>query len=349
MRVLVTGHNGYIGSAMTPVLQSAGHEIVGLDTYFFEPCTLFNGCHRVPAVRKDTRDITVKDLIGFDAIIHLAALCNDPLGDLNPHWTYDINFRTSVRLAKLAKEAGVQRFVYASSCSMYGAAGDDILSEDAPLKPLTAYAASKAQTEEQVCKLADKNFCPVYMRNATAYGVSPRLRADVVLNNLVCWAFTTGKIKILSDGMAWRPIVHVEDIARACAAILAAPAVAINNCAFNVGVTGENYQVRDLAEIVRQTVPGCEVEYSIQGGADSRNYQVDFSKLARVLNFRPKWNARLGATELYNTFRNVGLTREEFLGGKFTRLTQLKLLLQNKNLDQNLRWTNGIYESTAVG
>jgi nucleoside-diphosphate-sugar epimerase len=340
MRVLVTGHNGYIGSVMVPVLQMAGHETVGLDTYLFEQCTLFNGCHRVPAVRKDARDITVKDLIGFEGIVHLAALCNDPLGDLNPDWTDEINFKTSLRLATLAKEAGVRRFIYASSCSMYGAAGDDVLTEDAPLKPLTAYAASKAHTEEHVSKLADKNFCPVYMRNATAYGVSPRLRADVVLNNLVCWAFTTGKVKILSDGKAWRPIVHVEDIARACAAILAAPTPMVNNRAFNVGVNGENYQVRDLAQIVKETVPGCTVEICGESGADSRNYQVDFSKIAKTLDFKPKWNARLGAAELYDTFQKVALTQEEFLGGKFSRLTQLKILLDSNRLDNNLRWTN---------
>jgi len=343
MRVLVTGNNGYIGSVMVPVLQAAGHEVVGLDTYYFEECTLLNGCHSVPSLRKDARDVTDKDLVGFDTVVHLAALCNDPLGDLNPDWTDDINYKASFRLAELAKDAGVRRFIYASSCSMYGAAGEGLLTEEAPLKPLTAYAVSKAHTEEHLAKLADKNFCPVYMRNATAYGVSPRLRADVVLNNLMCWAFTTGKVRILSDGTAWRPIVHVEDIARACVAALAAPMATVNNCAFNVGVNGENYRVRDLAEIVKETVPGCTVEYGGQGGSDPRNYQVDFSKITRTIDFKPKWNARLGAEELYSAFQRVGLTQEDFLGRKYTRLAQLKHLLETKRLDNNLRWTNGTH------
>ncbi|MGH7349472.1 MAG: NAD-dependent epimerase/dehydratase family protein, partial [Candidatus Rokuibacteriota bacterium] len=278
MRVLVTGHNGYIGSVMVPILQAAGHEVVGLDSFFFEDCSLLQEDHRVPALRKDLRDVRPWDLDGFGAVAHLAALCNDPLGDLHPEWTYDINHKASVQLASMARAAGVARFLHASSCSMYGAAGgDDLLSEEAPLRPLTPYAISKVRTEEDVSKLADRSFSPVFMRNATAYGLSPRLRADVVLNNLVCWAHTTGRIRIMSDGTPWRPIVHVQDIARAFAAALSAPREAIHNQAFNVGANGENYQVRELAEIVRDTVPGCAVEYADGAGPDPRSYRVNFS------------------------------------------------------------------------
>lgn len=340
MRVLVTGHNGYIGSVLVPTLQATGHEVAGLDTYFFEDCTFGEDRDSVPALRKDLRDVTVADLQGFEAIVHLAALCNDPLGSLNPEWTYDINYAASVRLAKLAKEAGVRRFLCASSCSMYGAAGDEILSEHAPLRPLTPYAVSKAREEEETAKLASARFSPVFMRNATAYGVSPRLRVDVVLNNLVCSAYTTGKVCILSDGTPWRPIVHVKDIANAFVAGLVAPHEAIHNQAFNVGVNGENYQVRDLAEIVQETVPACRVEYGGQGGPDPRSYRVDFSKLAKTLDFKPNWNARLGAQELYSTFRQFRLTLEDFQGRKYIRLAQLEYLLRAGYLDGTLRWKN---------
>jgi nucleoside-diphosphate-sugar epimerase len=279
------------------------------------------------------------DLQGFEAIIHLAALSNDPLGDLKSEWTYDINHAASVRLANLAKEAGVQRFLYASSCSLYGAAGDQILTEEAPLRPLTPYAESKVRTEEDVSKLADASFSPVFMRNATAYGVSSHFRADVVLNNLVCWAFTTGKVRIMSDGMPWRPIVHIEDIANAFLVALTAPREAVHNQAFNVGLNTENYQVRELADIVCEILPDCEVEYAKQGGPDPRNYRVNFSKLAGTLtDFKPKWNARCGVKELYSKFQQVGLTWEDFQGRKYIRLTQLRYLLMNGHLDDNLRW-----------
>jgi nucleoside-diphosphate-sugar epimerase len=340
MRVLLTGHNGYIGSVMLPVLQAAGHDVVGLDTFFFEDCTLRDGSERIAVLRKDIRDIRSSDLEGFDAVAHLAALCNDPLGDLHPEWTHDINHRASVDLARLAREAGVKRYLYASSCSMYGAAGaDDLLTEDAPLRPLTAYAVSKVRTEEDVAKLADSSFSPVFMRNATAYGVSPRLRADVVLNNLVCWAHTTGRIRIMSDGTPWRPIVHVQDISRAFAAALAAPREAIHNQAFNVGANGENYQVRELAEIVRATVAGCTVEYAEGAGPDPRSYRVDFSKLTRTLpDFRPQWNASFGAKDLYDALQDADVTLAEFQGRRFIRLTQIKHLLDQGRLDRDLRW-----------
>jgi nucleoside-diphosphate-sugar epimerase len=329
MRVVVTGHNGYIGSVMVAFLRAAGHEVVGLDTFFFEDCVLGEDGGHVPTIRRDIRDVTVSDLGGFDAVVHLAALCNDPLGDLNPDWTYDINHHASVHLARVAREAGVGRFLYASSCSMYGAAGEDILSEEAPLRPLTPYAVSKVRTEEDVAKLADSSFSPVFMRNATAYGMSPRLRADVVLNNLVCWAHTTGRIRIMSDGTPWRPIVHVQDISRAFAVALVAPRAAIHNEAFNVGSNEENYQVSELAEI----------EYAVGGGPDPRSYRVDFGKLNRVLpDFKPEWNASFGAKELYSAFQEAGLTLEQFQGRKYIRLTQFKHLLDSGRIDGTLRW-----------
>lgn len=342
LEVLVTGHAGYIGSILVPVLQSAGHNVTGLDTYFFEEGTFGKELVKVRSIKKDIRDVTLADLKDFDAVVHLAALCNDPLGDLNPQLTFDINHVSSVNLAKLAKEAGVKRFLYASSCSMYGTAGDGMLTEEAPLHPLTPYAISKVRTEEDVSRLADKNFSPVFMRNATAYGVSPRLRADVVLNNLVCWAYTTRKIRILSDGTPWRPIVHVEDIANAFASALVVPREAIHNQAFNVGVKGENYRVRDLANIVQEAIPGCVVEYAENAGPDPRNYRVDFSKLARTLpGFKPKWIARKGVEELNSAFQRVGLTSEDFQRGMFTRLAELKRLLNMGQLDHSLRWRPG--------
>ena len=340
MRVLVTGHNGYIGSVMVPVLQAAGHEVVGLDSFFFEDCSLLDDEHAVAALRKDIRDVEPSDLEGFGAVAHLAALCNDPLGDLHPEWTYDINHTASTHLATMARAAGVPRFLYASSCSMYGAAGGDAtLDEEAPLHPLTPYAVSKVRAEEDLSKLADGSFSPVFMRNATAYGLSPRLRADVVLNNLVCWAHTTGRIRIMSDGTPWRPIVHVQDIARAFAAVLAAPREAIHNQAFNVGANGENYQVRELAEIVRGTVPGCTVEYAEGAGPDPRSYRVDFAKLYRTFpDFRPQWNASFGAKDLYAALQEANVTLADFQGRKYIRLAQIRHLLGQRLLDDTLRW-----------
>lgn len=348
MRLLVTGHCGYLGSVMVPVLQEAGHDVVGLDTFFFEDCVLGPDQAPIQAIRKDLRDIGAADLTGFDAVVHLAALCNDPLGDLNPNWTHDINHRASVHLAQVAREAGVRRFLYASSCSMYGAAGDDILNEEAPLRPITAYAVSKVRTEEDVTRLADGDFSPVFMRNATAYGLSPRLRADVVLNNLVCWAHTTARIRIMSDGTPWRPIVHVQDIAQAFAVALAAPREAIHNQAFNVGSNEENYQVKELAEIVRAAVPGCTVEYAEGGGPDPRSYRVDFSKLGRVLpQFRPEWNASFGAKEIYAALQDAALTLADFQGRKYIRLNQFRHLLDSGRLDGTLRWVRSPEASRA--
>jgi nucleoside-diphosphate-sugar epimerase len=342
MRVLLTGHNGYIGSVMLPVLQAAGHDVMGLDTFYFEDCTLRRqGEPHVPELRKDIRDIQPTDLAGIDAIVHLAALCNDPLGDMQPEWTHEINHQASVSLARMARDAGVSRFLYASSCSMYGAAGaDDLLDEKAPLRPLTAYAVSKVRTEESVSRFADRSFSPVFLRNATAYGTSPRLRADVVLNNLVCWAHTTGRIRIMSDGTPWRPIVHVQDISGAFAAALGAPRSAIHDQAFNVGANNENYQVRELVQIVQDTVPACTVEHAEGAGPDPRSYRVDFSKLYRTFpDFRPQWNASLGAKDLWDALQEAKITQADFPGRRFIRLEQLKHLLALDRLDRGLRWS----------
>lgn len=340
MRVLVTGHDGYLGAVLVPVLMRHGFDVAGLDTSFFSDCGFSNGHRPAAGGRADVRDLDARSLAGFDAVVHLAALSNDPLGDLNADWTYDINFRGTVHLARLAREAGVRRFVLASSCAMYGASSpDDLLTEDAPLAPITPYAISKVRSEEDLSKLADRDFSPVYMRNATAYGVSPRLRADIVLNNLVGWAVTTGTIRILSDGTPWRPLVHAEDIAEATVALLQAPRDAVHNQAFNVGANTENYQVRDLAEIVRETVPGCTVEYAPGGEPDPRTYRVDFSKIARLVPaFACRWNARLGARELYERYRREDLTRDDFFSRRFVRIAQLKHLIAGARLDSTLRW-----------
>lgn len=340
MRVLITGHNGYIGSVMAPVLQNAGHEVVGVDSYLFEGCSLGKHCgESLPVLRKDIRDIKAADVAGFDAVVHLAALCNDPLGDLNREWTYEINHRASVRLALLAREVGVRLFLYASSCSMYGAAGgEELLTEEAPLAPVTPYAESKVRTEEDLSRIADRDFSPVFLRNATAYGVSPRLRADVVLNNLVGWAYTTGKVRIMSDGSPWRPIVHVEDIALAAAAILTAPRHVVHNQAFNVGVNGENYQVHQLARIVEETVPGCSVEFAGSQESDPRNYRVDFSKVERLVpHFHPRWNARTGAAQLFSAYQEASLTIDDFQGRRHVRLLQIRYLLDQGLVDSSLR------------
>jgi len=341
MRVLVTGHKGYIGTVMVPMLIAAGHEVVGLDSDLYEQCTFGDGdgMQDIPALKKDIRDVEAPDLEGFEAVIHLAALSNDPLGDLNPALTYEINHAASVRLAKLAKEMGITRFIFSSSCSTYGAAGEDLLNEEAAFNPVTPYGISKVRVEQDVARLADANFSPTFPRNATAYGVSPRLRFDLVLNNLVAWAFTTGRVYLKSDGTPWRPVVHVEDISHAFIAVLHAPREVIHNQAFNVGITDENYRIRDLAEIVKETVPGCRIEYAEDAGPDKRTYRVDFSKIARILpEFKPQWDARRGAQQLYEAYQKIGLKVEDIEGPRYMRINQIKQLLSTNRLDATLRW-----------
>ena len=326
MNVLLTGHHGYIGSVTARVLADSGHGVTGLDTLFYEGCDLT--AERLPGktIRRDVRDVEPADLQGFDAVVHLAGLSNDPIGDLDPGLTREINFAATVRLAQAAREAGVARFVFASSCSMYGAASEgDAVGEEAPLLPLTAYAESKARSEEALADLADADFAPVFMRNATAYGVSPRLRLDLVLNNLVGWAHTTGSVKILSDGTPWRPLVHIEDISRATVAILDAPLDQVRGEAFNIGLDSENYQVRDLAEIAAASVGGCAVEYAGTGDPDARSYRVDFGKFARAFpDAGLAWSATAGADELRDAYRTAGLTLEEFESDRFIRLKRIQ-------------------------
>lgn len=340
MRVLITGHLGYIGTVMAPLVEAAGHDVVGLDTDFYSTCTYGQSPKIFPSIRKDIRDVEPADLKGFDAVIHLAALSNDPLGNLNPDITYDINHRGTIHLAKAAKAAGVPRFLFSSSCSNYGAAGDTLLNETAELNPITPYGKSKVMAEKDLAPLGDDKFCPVFLRSATAYGVSPRLRFDVVLNNLTAWATASGQIYIKSDGTPWRPIVHIEDISRAFIAALTAPREAIFNQAFNVGRSDQNFRIREIADIVKATVPNCEVAYAPDGGPDLRCYRVDCSKIARTMSaFAPQWDARSGAKQLYDAFVANGLKLDEFEGPRYKRIDHIKGMLESGRLDGSLRWT----------
>jgi nucleoside-diphosphate-sugar epimerase len=340
MKILLTGSRGYIGSVMAPFLVRAGHEVVGVDTDLYRRSSFGEWKDTIETRVKDVRSLEARDLAGFDAVIHLAALSNDPLGDLNPQLTYDINHLASVRLAALAKETGVPRFAFASSCSNYGAAGDAPVNEESELNPVTAYGESKVRVERDVIKLADDSFSPTFLRCATAYGVSPRLRFDIVLNNLVAWAFTSGKVMLKSDGSPWRPIVHIEDISRAFLAVLSVPRERVHAQAFNIGRNDQNYRIREIAEIVKETVPGCEIAFADDAGPDKRNYRADFSKVAGLLpEFQPQWDARKGAKQLHDAYRAIGLELSDFEGPRYRRIDQIKQLMAAGELGTDLRWS----------
>jgi nucleoside-diphosphate-sugar epimerase len=323
-----------------PMLAAAGHEAVGLDSDLYAGCEFGAPPASCPQLLKDVRDAEPADLAGFDAVMHLAALSNDPLGDLDPELTHEINYRASVRLAGLAKAAGVRRFIFSSSCSTYGAGGEEWLTEESPFNPVTPYGRSKVLAEQAIAALADDGFSPTYLRNATAFGVSPLLRFDLVLNNLTAWAYTTGKVFLKSDGGSWRPIVHIEDIGRAFLAVLHAPRELVHNEAFNVGRNEDNYRIRDLAEIVRDSVPGSTISFASDASADTRNYLVDCSKIARTLpEFQPQWDARRGAEELHAAYQRVGLQLDEFEGPRYRRIDRIQQLLAGGRLDRTLRWS----------
>ncbi|MEU5217238.1 SDR family oxidoreductase [Streptomyces sp. NPDC020807] len=339
MRVLLTGHQGYLGTVMAPVLTAAGHEVVGLDSGLFADSVLGPPPADPAGHRVDLRDVTAEHVAGVDAVIHLAALSNDPLGSLAPELTYDINHHASVRLARLAREAGVGRFLYASTCSVYGAAGgDELVAEDAPLRPVTPYAESKVRVEDDLHALADGDFTPVYMRNATAFGYSPRLRADIVLNNLVGHALLSGEVLVLSDGTPWRPLVHAADIARAFTAALTAPREAVHDRAFNIGSETNNVTVAEIAEQVAEAVDGAKVNITGENGADPRSYRVDFSRFREAIpGFDCEWTVKRGALELAEKYRDFGLTKEDF-ERRFTRLAVLRSATDAGTVDETLRW-----------
>lgn len=339
MKVLVTGHLGYIGVEAVSLFTAAGHDVTGLDVGLYDACDFVAPPDAVETLRVDLRDVTADHLAGFDAVVHFAALSNDPLGDLNPGITYDINQHASVRLARAAKEAGVGRFLFSSSCSLYGAGADELLDEHAPFNPVTAYGESKIRVEHELARLADASFSPVYLRNATAYGVSRRLRADIVVNNLVGHAVTTGKVLLQSDGTPWRPLVHILDIINAYSAALTAPREAIHNQAFNIGKTGENYQIRDVANLVAKVVPNCQVAFASGASADARNYRVSFAKAeAQLPGFSPTWTLESGIEQIYRAYTNAELTATEFLGSKYYRLKTVKQLQDRGLLSADLRW-----------
>lgn len=339
-KVLVTGHDGYVGSVLVERLLTAGYEVVGLDTCYYEDCDFTQGASPGSVIRKDIRDVALEDLSGVDAVIHLAGLSNDPVGELDPELTLDINYRASVSLAKLAKQSGVRRFLYASSCSLYGAGSGDWLDESSPMVPLTAYARSKVLSEGDILPMADENFSPIMLRFATVFGISPKLRMDLVVNNLAGWAKTTGKIQILSDGSPWRPLIHVEDVAAAYEFFLHAPKDVVHGQKFNVGFNDQNYQVQAIAEQVAASYPEAAVSFASTPDLDSRSYRVSFDKFQSLYKKGPHWDLKAGIEQIAEAFRDNGLTYEDFTGRDYTRLNQLIYLIDAGLIDSNLRWTD---------
>jgi nucleoside-diphosphate-sugar epimerase len=348
VRVLVTGHDGYIGTVLVPMLKKAGHDVVGLDNYLFGDCVFGKAQSDIEAFAIDVRDVQREHVAGFEAVIHLAGISNDPLGDLNPSATFDINHLASVRLAALSKQAGVERFIFSSSCSNYGAAGDDLLDEQAAFNPVTPYGQAKVLVERDVAPMADDSFSPTFLRNATAYGVSSRLRADLVVNNLTGYAFTTGDVLIKSDGMPWRPLVHIEDIARAFVAVLHAPRERVHNQAFNVGRSEENYRVREVADIISRIVPSSHVTYAPDASPDKRNYRVDCRKILDTLpEYQPAWTVAQGVSELYGSYKTLGITEADFLSPRYLRIRHVRELMEQGLIDADLRWRAGAPESAS--
>ncbi len=343
MRILVTGHDGYIGTVLVPMLVERGHDVVGLDNFFYRDCELSPDKATVPAIAKDVRDVEVDDLRGFEGVVHLASISNDPVGDLNPDATYAINHRASSRLAEVAKAAGVERFVFSSSCSLYGAHGDAPIDESAEFLPVTPYGESKVYAEQDMSALADDSFSPTFLRNATVYGSSPRLRGDLVVNNLTGFALTTGEVLMKSDGTPWRPLVHVEDVSRAFTSVLEADRDLVHLEAFNVGSTHENYRIREVAEIVGEEVPDSVISFTDDASPDLRNYRVNCDKLAKTLpDATPRWDVRAGVRELLADYRTYGLTLEQLTGSRYIRIQKVRELFDAGEIDDMLRWRNGV-------